>query len=88
MNLGRRNSRKIVCRYDITGRDVCNQASYEDSSGFFPWFIDGYGVMTLPTVRCYLQIPYEVLGPKGSEKLLVLGVALLATIFPRLHCAT
>jgi hypothetical protein len=73
MTLGTRDSRKIAGRYDMTGHDVYNQARFEDSIGIFPEFIDGYGIMILPTTGRYFQIPYGVLVPQGVENLLVAG---------------
>lgn len=73
MSLGTRDSRKIVGRYAITGHDVRNQARFEDSIGIFPEFVDGYGVLILPTTGRYFQIPYGVLVPQHVENLLVAG---------------
>ncbi|MGB1148218.1 MAG: FAD-dependent oxidoreductase, partial [Alphaproteobacteria bacterium] len=38
-------------------------------------FIDGYGVLILPTTGRYMHIPYRNLLPKGVENLLVVGRA-------------
>jgi ribulose 1,5-bisphosphate synthetase/thiazole synthase len=73
MTLGTRDSRKIVGRYAMTGHDVRHQARFADSIGIFPEFLDGYGVLTLPTTGRYFQIPYGVLVPQGVENLLVAG---------------
>src|SRR6185295_10425915 len=60
--------------YDLTEHDVRNQARFEDSIGIFPEFIDGYGVLVLPTTGRYFQIPYRALVPKGGPRnLLVAG---------------
>jgi hypothetical protein len=73
MTLGTRDSRKILGRYDLTARDVRDQARFTDSIGIFPEFIDGYGSLVLPTTGRYFQVPYGVLVPQGVENLLVAG---------------
>ena len=73
MTLGTRDSRKIVGRYDLTERDVRGEARFDDSIGIFPEFIDGYGVLVLPTTGRYFQVPFGVLVPRGVENLLVAG---------------
>jgi len=73
MTLGTRDSRKIVGEYILTGEDVQNQARFEDSIGIFPEFIDGYGLLVLPTTGRYFQVPYRLLLPQGVENLLVAG---------------
>jgi hypothetical protein len=73
MTLGTRDSRKIVGRYDLTARDVRQEARFADSVGIFPEFIDGYGTLVLPTTGRYFHVPYGVLVPQGIENLLVAG---------------
>ena len=73
MTLGTRDSRKILGRYNLTERDVRNQARFEDSIGIFPEFIDGYGIVILPTTGRYFQIPFGITVPRGVENLLVAG---------------
>jgi len=73
MTLGTRDSRKIVGRYNITEQDVRSQARFEDSIGIFPEFLDGYGVLSLPTTGRYFQVPYGILVPRNVENLLVAG---------------
>ncbi len=73
MTLGTRDSRKIVGRYNLSGDDVRNQARFEDSIGIFPEFLDGYGVLMLPTTGRYFQVPYGVTVPQRVENLLVAG---------------
>src|SRR5262249_43833998 len=41
----------------------------------YPEFIDGYGVLILPTTGRYLHIPYRALLPRGVRNLLVAGRA-------------
>jgi hypothetical protein len=73
MTIGVRDTRKIEGLYDLTEHDVRNQARFEDSIGIFPEFIDGYGVLVLPTTGRYYEIPYRCLVPKKVENLLVAG---------------
>jgi len=73
MTVGVRDTRKIEGLYDLTEHDVRNQARFEDSIGIFPEFIDGYGVLVLPTTGRYYQIPYRALVPRGVRNLLVAG---------------
>jgi len=37
--------------------DVRGQARFEDSIGSFSEFIDGYGILFLPTTGRYFQVP-------------------------------
>ena len=71
--LGVRDTRKIIGRYELTEDDVRNQGRFEDSIGIFPEFIDGYGVLILPTTGRYFQIPYGALVPQKIGNLLVAG---------------
>jgi hypothetical protein len=73
MTLGTRDSRKIVGRTHITGEHVRNQAEFEDSMGIFPEFLDGYGVLLLPTTGRYFQIPLGITIPQKISNLLVAG---------------
>ena len=73
MTLGTRDSRKIVGEYQLSGHDVRNQARFADSIGIFPEFLDGYGLLILPTTGRYFQVPYRVLLPQKIENLLVAG---------------
>jgi ribulose 1,5-bisphosphate synthetase/thiazole synthase len=73
MTLGTRDSRKIIGKYNLTEHDVRNQARFEDSIGIFPEFIDGYGVLALPTTGRYFQVPYGITVPQKIENLLVAG---------------
>ena len=73
MTVGVRDTRKIEGLYDLTEHDVRNQARFDDSIGIFPEFIDGYGVLVLPTTGRYFQIPYRALVPRGVRNLLVAG---------------
>jgi hypothetical protein len=73
MTLGTRDSRKILGRYDLTASDVREGGRFADSIGIFPEFIDGYGILVLPTTGRYFQVPYGALVPRGIENLLVAG---------------
>src|ERR1700759_2261576 len=73
MTLGIRDTRKIDALYNLTGTDVRDQARFEDAIGIFPEFIDGYGVLILPTTGRYWHVPYRALVPKGVANLLVAG---------------
>ena len=71
--LGTRDSRKIAGRYELTGADVRGEARFDDSIGVFPEFLDGYGVLILPTTGRYFQLPYGILVPHRVDDLLVAG---------------
>jgi FAD dependent oxidoreductase len=73
MTLGVRDTRKIRGVYDLTGSDVRGQARFPDSIGIYPEFIDGYGVLVLPTTGRYYQLPYRNLLPRRIGNLLVAG---------------
>ena len=73
MTLGIRDTRKIDALYNLTEGDVRGEARFEDSIGIFPEFIDGYGVLILPTTGRYFHVPYRSLVPKGVDNLIVAG---------------
>ena len=73
MTLGIRDTRKIDGQYNMADDDVREQGRFEDSIGIYPEFIDGYGILILPTTGRYFQIPYRNLLPKGVKNLLVAG---------------
>ena len=73
MTLGVRDTRKIGARYDMTEHDVRHEARFDDSIGIFPEFIDGYGVLVLPTTGRYFHLPYRNVVPLGVRGLLVAG---------------
>lgn len=75
MTIGIRDTRKIDARYNMTETDVRNEARFEDTIGIYPEFIDGYGILILPTTGRYMQIPYRSMLPKTIEGLLVAGRA-------------
>ena len=43
-------------RYNLTSKDVKNEARFQDSVGVFPEFIDGYNILILPTTGRYFQV--------------------------------
>jgi FAD dependent oxidoreductase len=73
MTLGTRESRKIIGRYSLTEHDVMNQAKFDDTIGIFPEFIDGCGIIILPTTGRYFQVPFGCMVPQKVENLLVAG---------------
>ena len=76
MSIGIRDSRKIDAHYNMTEADVRGQARFDDSVGIYPEFIDGYGILILPTTGRYMQIPYRAMVPKAVDGLLVAGRAI------------
>jgi hypothetical protein len=73
MSVGIRETRKIDAVYNMTDDDVRGQGRFDDSIGIFPEFIDGYGILILPTTGRYFQVPYRAMLPKGVDNLLVAG---------------
>jgi len=73
MTLGIRDTRKIEALYNMTAVDVREQGRFDDSIGIFPEFIDGYGLLILPTTGRYFHVPYRSLVPQGVQGLLVAG---------------
>jgi hypothetical protein len=55
---------------------VRGEARFDDSIGIYPEFVDGYGVLILPTTGRYMHIPYRALLPKRVRNLLVAGRAI------------
>ncbi len=76
MTLGIRDTRKIDAVYNMTAIDVREQGRFEDSIGIFPEFIDGYGLLILPTTGRYFHVPYRAMLPKGVKNLIVTGRAI------------
>ena len=73
MTLGIRDTRKIDAHYNLREGDVRGEGRFEDSIGIFPEFIDGYGLLILPTTGRYFQVPYGSLLPRGIGNLIVAG---------------
>jgi hypothetical protein len=76
MTIGIRDTRKIDAVYNMTETDVREQGRFGDTIGIYPEFIDGYGILIIPTTGRYMQIPYRALLPKGVKNLLVAGRAI------------
>jgi ribulose 1,5-bisphosphate synthetase/thiazole synthase len=76
MTVGIRDTRKIDAVYNLTEHDVREQGRFDDSIGIYPEFIDGYGILILPTTGRYMQIPYRCMLPQGVKNLLVTGRAI------------
>ncbi|MDE4191169.1 FAD-dependent oxidoreductase [Phaeobacter gallaeciensis] len=76
MTIGIRDTRKIDAHHNMTEDEARNQGRFEDTIGIYPEFIDGYGILILPTTGRYMQIPYRAMLPKGVENLLVTGRAI------------
>ena len=68
MTLGIRDTRKIDALYNLTAADVREQGRFEDSIGIFPEFIDGYGLLILPTTGRYFHVPYRVARSAGRRQ--------------------
>jgi hypothetical protein len=76
MTIGIRDTRKVDAVYNLTEADVRNEARFDDTIGIYPEFIDGYGVLILPTTGRYMHVPYRSMLPKGVRGLLVTGRAI------------
>ena len=73
MSIGIRDTRKIDAVYNMTEADVRHQGRFDDSIGIYPEFIDGYGILILPTTGRYFQVPYRTLLPRGVKHLICAG---------------
>ena len=73
MTIGIRDTRKVDSVYNMREDDVREQGRFEDSIGIYPEFIDGYGILILPTTGRYFQIPYRNLLQSKVKNLLVAG---------------
>lgn len=80
MTMGTREARQIEGLYKMTKDDVQKEGRFNDSIGIFPEFIDGNGILWLPTTGRYYQIPYRALVPKKIDNLLVAGRAISGDI--------
>jgi ribulose 1,5-bisphosphate synthetase/thiazole synthase len=76
MTIGIRDTRKIDAVYNLTESDVRHEGRFEDSVGIYPEFIDGYGILILPTTGRYMHVPYRSMLPKRVRNLLVAGRAI------------
>tara|TARA_B100000405_G_scaffold297368_1_gene253173 strand:- start:580 stop:1347 length:768 start_codon:yes stop_codon:yes gene_type:complete len=73
MTIGIRDTRKVDSVYNMREDDVREQGRFEDSIGIYPEFIDGYGILILPTTGRYFQVPYRNLLQSKVKNLLVAG---------------
>ena len=76
MTIGIRDTRKIDAAYNMREADVRGEARFDDSIGIYPEFIDGYGVLVLPTTGRYMHVPYRALLPRRVRNLLIAGRAI------------
>ncbi|MCG3266622.1 FAD-dependent oxidoreductase [Yoonia sp. I 8.24] len=76
MSIGIRDTRKLDAQYNMTETDVRHEARFDDTIGIYPEFIDGYGVLIIPTTGRYMHIPYRALLPKSVKNLIVAGRAI------------
>lgn len=76
MSIGIRDTRKLDALYNMTENDVRHEARFEDTIGIYPEFIDGYGVLIIPTTGRYMHIPYRSMLPKTVKNLIVAGRAI------------
>jgi len=75
MTLGVRDTRKLVGRHKLTGKEATSQFKCDDSIGIFPEFLDGYNVLILPSTGRYFQVPLGCCIPKDSKEVSNLLVA-------------
>lgn len=76
MSIGIRDTRKLDAVYNMTEEDVRHEGRFDDTIGIYPEFIDGYGVLIIPTTGRYMHIPYRCMLPKNVENLIVAGRAI------------
>lgn len=76
MSIGIRDTRKIDGMYNMTEVDVRHEGRFEDSIGIYPEFIDGYGVLIIPTTGRYMHVPYRAMLPRKVKGLIVAGRAI------------
>lgn len=76
MSIGIRDTRKLDAVYNMSEDDVRHEARFDDTIGIYPEFIDGYGVLIIPTTGRYMHIPYRCMLPKNVENLIVAGRAI------------
>jgi hypothetical protein len=73
MTLGIRDTRKIDAVHNLVDGEVRGEARFDDSIGIFPEFIDGYGLLIIPTTGRYFHIPYRSLLPRGGPRNLIVA---------------
>ena len=78
--IGVRETRRIVGDYQLTGTDVLECASFDDSIGVNGWMVEehvagniSFKWQNIPHCRGYNHLPYRMLLPKKVNNLLVAG---------------
>jgi len=78
--LGIRETRRIVGRYQLTGDDVVACASFADTIGVNAWPIENHVAgdvvwrwPDIPRARGFNHLPFRMLVPRGFDNLLVAG---------------
>jgi hypothetical protein len=78
--LGIRETRRVVGSYMLSGEDVLDCASFEDSIGVNGWpmeqHVAGNVIFKFPPIpesRGFNELPYRMLTPEGLDNLLVAG---------------
>jgi len=78
--VGIRETRRLIGAYQLTGEDVLQCASFDDSIGVNGWPIEEHAAGTVvfrwphdPAGRGYNQLPWRMLLPRGVDNLLVAG---------------
>lgn len=67
MTLGIRDTQEIDVVYNMRSEDVRNQARFDDSVGILPEFIDGYGILILPTTGRYFHLSSLFFSPLAKK---------------------
>ena len=65
MTIGIRDTRKIDAALQHHGRRRARAGPLRGFDRDLPEFIDGYGMLILPTTGRYFQMPYRSLVPQG-----------------------
>ena len=78
--LGIRETRRVVGRYQLSGEDVLGCASFDDSIGVNGWpmevHVAGDVIFKFPPIpesRGYNEMPFRMLVPQGIDNLLIAG---------------
>lgn len=78
--LGIRETRRVVGDYMVSGEDVLECASFDDSIGVNGWPIEAhvagdvvFKFPPIPESRGFNELPYRMLTPQGVDNLLVAG---------------
>ena len=78
--LGIRETRRVIGDYMVSGEDVLECASFDDSIGVNGWPMEShvagdvvFKFPPIPESRGYNELPYRMLTPRGIDNLLVAG---------------